>query len=297
VYDRGGRRLRTLALPPGIYLNPRVSPDGRSVAFNVYSAAVDREAIETVDLDRDVVTLVTPANDFYSKPVWTADGRRVVYGLDRNGGRDLYWKNADGSGEEHLIANAFNLFNDPNDVTPDGRWLIFRSLSGTTSEDLWIASLEGAHEVRPLIHSPANEITATVSPDGRWLAYRSDESGSFEVYVQSFPALDHKVRVSVEGSIEPSSARMAMTRWRQDGRELYFIGRDGFSVMAADVIPGPELKVGKPHVLVRLPQTAVAVDVAPDGQRLYVVTPTGASSRPVINLLLNWAGELKGARR
>src|SRR5258708_35442407 len=73
------------------------------------------------------------------------------------------------------------------------------------------------------------------SPDGRFVAYSSNESGKFEVYVQTFPPSDRKWPVSTGGGYEP--------RWRRDGRELYYLSEDR-KLMALPISIAPVFEAG-----------------------------------------------------
>jgi hypothetical protein len=196
VLDRAGRRLSTLDLPPGAYSGLRLSPDGSRLVMTRTRRGEPSVPLWLVDVVRGTSTRFTFDGRFEASPIWTPDGKRVIYGSDRSGGRDLYTRRADGAGGEDLLADVPNLFNDPRGVDPAGRTLVYRSLSGTTNEDIWTLALTGEPVARPLLATRFNELDPALSPDGRWIAYRSDESGRFEIYVQPFPAVDRKVRVS-----------------------------------------------------------------------------------------------------
>jgi hypothetical protein len=53
-----------------------------------------------------------------------------------------------------------------------------------------------------------------MSPDGGWIAYESNESGRFEIYVQSFLSLQGELSVSTDGGEMPP--------WPRTGRELFY---------------------------------------------------------------------------
>jgi Tol biopolymer transport system component len=296
ILDRDGRRQQTLALPESQYLAPRFSPDGRHMVLSASRLGAGSVSLWMADLERGISTRFTFDSTFDTDGTWTRDGRRVIYGSDRTGGRKLYWRRADGSGPEELLADVPNLFNDPNDVSADDRRVVYRSLSGETGEDLWIAPLDGVGKPEPFIRTRFNELDAAISPDGRWIAYRSDESGRPEVYAQSFPALDQKSRVSTDGGAPLINSAATWIRWRRDGRELYFIGGDGRTIMAADLDPGATFISGPPRPLLRLPFGFTDADISPDGARIAVSMPTGAQGRSAINVVMNWTRELESAR-
>jgi Tol biopolymer transport system component len=103
-----------------------------------------------------------------------------------------------------------------------------------------------------------------VSSDGRWIAYSSDESGEFEVYVQSVPELGRKVRVSPDGGTKPF--------WREDGRELFYIRPEDGALMAAKVSPGDSgLTISTPQKLFQAPE----LEYMASGRKQYAVLDNG----------------------
>jgi Tol biopolymer transport system component len=296
VHDRSGRVVRSLALPAGFFASAVLSPDGRRLAVTGGDAQAREIPLVLLDVERGTSGRLTFEGQFDSSPAWTPDGRIIYYGSDRTGGRNIYRKRSDGSGPEELVADVPNLFNDPNEVSPDGRTLVYRSLSGETSEDLWTLSLEGDPAPKPLLVTRYNEMDAAFSPDGRWLAYRSDESGRFEMYARDYPSLEQRVRISSAGATPTANAYLRFTRWRRDGRELYFIGGDGQSVMAAPITPGATLDAGEPQALFRVPARALGIDVSRDGERFYVLMPAGSTGRSVVTVASGWQAELAPAK-
>ena len=108
-----------------------------------------------------------------------------------------------------------------------------------SSFDVWDLPTE-SREPRPIIQTPFDEYQGVLSPDGRWLAYVSEESGSPQVYVQSFPDGAQRVQISSRGGTEP--------QWRRDGQELYFLRADRM-LMAAAVVPAAAFKTAEPVAL------------------------------------------------
>jgi len=141
--------------------------------------------------------------------------------------------------------------------------------------------------VRPLTETRFSEGDPRFSPDGHWLAYVSNQSGRPEVYVQPFPGLGEKWRISTDGGNAPL--------WEPNGRELFY--RNGDKLMAVSIGTEPRFVAGPPRLLFEgsyVAETDVDYDVAPDGRR-FVMIERGASQAPVrqIALVQNWFTELQ----
>jgi hypothetical protein len=160
--------------------------------------------------------------------------------------------------------------------TPDGRFVIFRSLGRA----VYSVSMQGDRMPRRLIDTQYTEDEVHVSPDGRWVAY-NDESGRWEVYVAAFPTFTSKRQVSNAGGVQP--------QWRRDGRELFYLGPDG-SMMSVRLEAGTDLVPGAPATLFptnmapdpETPQYAVTAD----GQRFLGLEPVSEEAN--FTFLFNW---------
>jgi dipeptidyl aminopeptidase/acylaminoacyl peptidase len=289
VLDRQGTSLGRLPVPEGDFLARTLSPDGRRLVIQYQKPGDTTTPLFMLDLGRGIFSRFTFDSQNDQAPVWTPDGRRVIYGSDRPGGRNFYWKNSDGSGGEELLADVPGPFNDVNALTPDGRSLVYTSFGGDTGEDLWIVDLDGKHEARPLLKTKATEFDAAVSPDGRWIAYRSDESGEMELYAQSFPTLGQKVRLTINGAFTDIQKSMVVTRWRSDGREILSLSPDGRIVISIPVTLGAELTAGAPVPLFKLTPETDIVTSSPDGQTFYACVANQTFSRGLIRVVKNWA--------
>ena len=276
--DRAGTE-QPLAAPPRNYLNPRISPDGQQVAVVVQGANDD---VWVYDIPHQTLSRLT----FQSRsltPLWTPDGKRIIYRSTRGGTLNLFAKAADGSGEEErLTVSETN--QAPQSESPDGQALV---LTDTNSRDLWVLPLVGNSKPHPFFTSPFLESGGAFSPDGRWLAYSSDESGRNEVYVQPFPAGGRKVQISRDGGIEP--------RWAHTG-ELFY--RNGDKLMVVTLATQPALNVGQSQMVFERQYAtaggASSFDVRSDGQRLLMIKEgEQAASATQINVMLNWTEELK----
>jgi hypothetical protein len=149
--------------------------------------------------------------------------------------------------------------------------------------------LKNGKEVKPQSPNGPSTLHAHVSPDGKWIAYTSDESKSQEeVYVQSFPAAGAKYQISTEGGTQP--------RWRQDGRELFYIAGNG-KLMAVPVQTGVSFEYGTAAALFQPPvpqgPASAGYEVSPDGQKFLLRTIPPDAKLPPITIVTNWLAPVK----
>ncbi|MGH9256478.1 MAG: protein kinase domain-containing protein, partial [Vicinamibacterales bacterium] len=220
--SRTGTMLGSLgSTDEGSAANPALAPDGRRVAFNrTIQGNVD---IWLMDAARGVLSRFTFDAGIDARPVWSPDGTRLVFQSTRKGINDLYEKPASGATEEQpLLTTPQN--KAPLDWSLDGRFLLYSSQGTGAESDLWVLPLTADRKPISVVQSRFDEIEGQFSPDGRWIAYASNESGRYEVYVQTFPESGGKWQVSAAGGAHP--------RWRRDGQELYYVAPDN-RLMAA----------------------------------------------------------------
>ena len=170
---------------------PRLAPVGRRL---VVSAGEDLWLQET---DRPaLIRLTTEATTGDVYPVWTPDARRVVFRTNAG----LYVVEADGSGRSQRIPDTSGA-DYPNSITPDGETLLVLRTTVDKGPDLYVLSLRGDPNPRPLVSTKAHEGGGKFSPDGKWLAYTSDEVGQFQVFLRPFPEPERKWLVAQSGKV------------------------------------------------------------------------------------------------
>jgi serine/threonine protein kinase/Tol biopolymer transport system component len=276
---------RPVAAPARAYRGPRLSPNGEEVAVAVEGQETE---IWLYNLSRDTLTRLTFQGSTNYNPVWTRDGKRIVFNSTSASDGGLFWQLADGSGGLERLSNEF--VGSPYSWSPDGQLLAFTRDNGSMGVGIGVLRL-GDRMAEPFLRIPFNEGAAQFSPDGHWLAYVSDASGRNEVYVQPYPGPGGKWEISTEGGTEPV--------WNPNGRELFY--RSGDKMMAAEIATQPSFSAGKPKVLFagqyqpspNITPTA-NYDIAPDGQRFLMLKLAGQDQAATqINVVLNWFEELK----
>lgn len=276
---------------------PRVSPDGQRIAVSIPGW---NDTIWLFDRGRGALTEVTPSDVNGVTPVWTPDGKRLVfasYPANGNGPRNLFWMNADGSGVAERLSTSQNL-ERPNAWTPDGQTLLYDARTAIGS-DLWTLTLDSKRTTRPLIATRANEMNAALSPNGQWMAFSSDHSGRPEIYLTRFLAAPKPLSEggpSVDGRIQVSTAGGRNAVWSPDGRRLYYRSIEGDEIMAVDVTGSGSPVLSRPTTIARLPRVQVTrghFDVMPDGQLLAIDDESAGGTTEELKVVVNWFDELK----
>ena len=277
-YDREGKQVGVVAEAEKVAVgqDPRISPDGKHIA-------IKRSFPNTIwVLDAQSGTSVRITSDFGQMPVWSPDGSRLVYSSPVG----LSIKASNGLGDAITLPTTGAPF--PFSWSPDGRFLIFLKRGVRTRLDMYAVALDGERKETLLLNSPFDDDDPSFSPDGRWLAYAADDTGTPEIYVQSF----------ADGALGSDRKRISSTGgrmpvWNRKGTELYFLAPDG-NLMASSVKPESSgLELSPPIVLfkTRMLGRGGAVhefDVSPDGQRFLIGTLIGDTKVPPPTVILNW---------
>jgi serine/threonine-protein kinase len=272
---------RTGALEPLLdtlrsYNSAILSPDGEKLALGINAANDD---IWIYQIKRGTLTRLTFAGGNNDIPVWSPDGKYVIYQSEKGKSPNIFRKAWDGSGVEERLTQSPDA-QLPFSCTPDGKAVIFGQNS-----DIWMLPLENDRKPVPLLQSSAHEFGGIVSPDGRWMAYSSDESGKFEINVVPFPARDGKWQISTGGGANPI--------WSRDGKELFYV--NGTSLMAVKVSSQATFDYSVPKKLCDIPSTVQVFDVSSDAQKFVVLSTKSLQfTLPQVEVVVEWFQELKG---
>jgi serine/threonine-protein kinase len=285
--DRQGRE-EPVPVSSRAWTYPRISPDGTRLAVSSQDQESD---IWIADAQRQTLTRFTfdPAPDNY--PVWTPDGRRIVFVSQRDGPQNLYWQVADGTSSVERLTQSDNgqLLSS---ISPDGSQLLFNE-GAAGGIDLMSVSLAADRTVRPLVQTQFIDRNGVVSPDGRWVAYESDSSGRFEIYVRPFPeAGSGQGQVSAAGGTRPL--------WAHSGRELFYMGLDGALMRVSVDAGGSVWSAGTPAKLLEPKYFGTGsnpgrtYDVSPDDRRFLMIKQGSGEqvAPPQIVIVQNWLEEL-----
>jgi len=293
-FDSAGKQLGAVT-PPGGYNMPALSPDEKSVAVSRADLLTGTASdIWLINLERGTQIRLTddPATDNY--PAWSAAGDRITFLSNRNRQSSIYVKLSNGSAVEEPLVSSAELKLNPT-FSPDGKFIIYSQLNPKTDVDLYLVSTGSDKKIETFLQTNFVEAQARVSPNGRWVAYVSNETGQFEVYIQTFPVAGGKVAVSVGGGSQP--------QWRADGQELYYYAPSR-KLMAVEVNSNsPTFGVGIARPLFDIRSLGAAIDQtfpgngyytsARNGKRFLVPSLPETPQRQQINVIVNWTADLK----
>ncbi|HEY1481253.1 MAG TPA: protein kinase [Candidatus Acidoferrum sp.] len=284
-FDREGKTLGTVG-PAGTYANPNFSPDGKRVAYDQRGPDGRAIGIWVQDVKSDTALRLTLHPSLNQDPVWSADGKTIVFTSNRKLVNKLFQKNSDGSGPEHEFTDVKEgRMVNPWDWSRDGKYLLLRN-----ETELWYYSVAD-DKSQAYIKGPGVVRNAQFSPDGKYVAYATNETGDWEVYVSPFPLASSKWQVSRGGGEEP--------RWRRDGKELFYVAPDG-KLMAASVKLGTGFEAMTPVALFQTrrrqkisSQDVFTYAVSADGNNFLFNTLMDQREAPPLSVIQNWKGEIE----
>lgn len=277
-FSMSGKAGGTVKLPEGQYSGVSISPDATR-AVVVRSTSSTESSLWLVDLEHGGAVPLSSGGGRNDSPVWSLDGKRIVFASDRDGPQDFYVKNVSDGAPEQLLYRSPVMFKNPEGFSNDGKFLFFQSLDSESAQNIHLLPLTGPQTPQTYIKGPQRDFLSAQSPDGRHVAYTSDETGRFEVYVDSYPTAGDKRQVSTDGGLWPA--------WTRDGKHLMFIGSLGGTIWRADALPGAEFKLSKPTQLGSFPPTTNGGAFDPLNQRLLALVPD-QTAPGAITIVQNW---------
>jgi len=255
-----------------------LSPDGKHLALNSFHQHATG-SLWLIDLASNTTTPLTTDPHAQSDPVWSPESRYVAFNLLPNGGSDppfLVQKIEIGTQQSQPIYGDHER-HWVEDWSPDGSFLLTHD-----TKTFSIIPVTGNSKPKALYSSSSVKDEFHLSPDGQLIAYGDNRTGTWEVFVASFPSFHDIKQVSMAGGVQP--------RWRGDGKELFFIDPQG-KMMSATVERGAAPKIGIPR---KLFDTGLVPDptvnqyaVTEDGLKFLVLEPRKGFLE-TYSVVLNW---------
>jgi serine/threonine protein kinase len=275
-YDRSGHPQSTVDVA-GAYVDFRLSPDDSRLALAKVDPRSGTSDIWTIDMGTGAQERLTINARNDASPVWSPDGTRLVFRSNRHGSHELFERPArpDG-GDQVLLGSGTGAY--PSDWSRDGRFIVYHERHPATRADILLLDA-ATHTSQRLLTGPFEESQGQLSPDGR-LAYTSDVSGEFNVFVGSIDGRAGQ-RISLHGGFDP--------RWREDGKELYFLDAGGMltavnfttpAVKPVPLFPTRAMALASPFLSQYVPSR--------NGNRFLIKVPLGRLDSLPITVTMNW---------
>ncbi len=287
IFDRAGRRIVLLGEAGAQYM--KFAPDGKKFVYSRPDPQSGQNDIWIYDLARRIASRFTfdAASDIV--PVWSPRGDSIVFSSNRSGRAALYLKNANGTGDENLLAKSLvDLY--ATDWSEDGRFLSVTTFGDpVTHADLWTVTMSGERKQAPFLKTAFNEWVGAYSSDGKWVAYQSDETGKYEIYVRSADSTGGKWQISSAGGTNPY--------WSADGREILYNSLDRKLVSVHVDGRGSTMVVDSLSTLFDFESKGIVggnlSDMSPDGRSFLARVSDSRGVVSPITLVVNWDKELE----
>ncbi len=175
-----------IAVDEGTWMNVDVSPDGKSVAFDLLGD------IYVMPISGGTPNRIAEGLAYETQPRFSADGKRIAFTSDRGGGDNIWVMNVDGSDKRQLTKEDFRLLNQAS-WSPNGQFIAakkhFTTQRSLGTGEVWLYHISGGSGV-PLVKRPnethQKELGEPIfAPDGKHIYFtRNTTSGPIFEYAQ-----------------------------------------------------------------------------------------------------------------
>jgi serine/threonine-protein kinase len=270
------------------YNAPRISPDGKKIAVTFGVVRGSDNDIWIYDIQQSSFSRLTFGKKMFA-PAWSADSKTIYYANAVASEEGIWEISADGGSEGKLL-QRMTVPTYPVSVSRDGKFLILNTEGGPSDGDIPMIDLQKRSSSTMLLNTPPYESGGQISPDGKYFLFFTNETGTFEIFVRSFPELKGKWQISVNGGVSP--------KWSPDGKYIYFINPLG-KLMEAKVRTQPTFSAEQPRDIFDVTQMyfpnnpVYNYDIAPDGKR-FIMVRNGKNNAKMtaFNYIMNWTEEL-----
>lgn len=288
--NRKGEIIDTI-LSRGQFGDFSLSPDGRKLAYQMLDQQNSTYDIWVRDLNRSVSSRLTFDEQHETWPIWSPDGKTIIYSSNYEGEFALKKRSANGLGEAEDYFGISGAHLGVNDWSPIDNFLYIVHFKG--QPDIWRIDANDTTKAEKLMTSPTiAETQPQLSPSGRFLAHMSSETGQAQVYIRDISSTGGKWQVSSSGGTSP--------RWSDDGRELFYISNGNEFTAVPMSLTNNALEIGRPEKLFERSLndpdlTIYSYDVTANGQEFIINIPYDISREQSAEFItvINWSEEIK----
>jgi serine/threonine-protein kinase len=287
--DLKGTR-QPIALPPALYNDIRLSPDGGRVAVTQGTSGVADIWLYSFALRTYTRLTFTSVN---ATPVWSADGRDIFFSsFDTSGSKTTIYRTPSAGGQNPSPVLSIDARVYLKQISADGTSALVDYTTGAAlKSNVGRLPLKAGAAIEPLAATAADEYGAAASANGQLIAYESDAGGRPEVYVRAAGQTSGHWQISNAGGEEP--------RWSPDGKSIYyrFQGR----LMRVPIVATDPFQAALPvmmfdNVYDLRSDTGVSYQTHPDGSRLLMTMAADITGGSTVRLVTGWFDELKKIR-
>jgi imidazolonepropionase-like amidohydrolase/Tol biopolymer transport system component len=219
----------------GTWMNVDVSPDGRTVAFDLLGD------IYTMPIEGGTPRRITSGLAFDMQPRFSPDGRQIAFTSDRGGGDNIWVMSTDGTGARAITSETFRLLNNPT-WSPDGRYIAARKHYTTQRSlgtgEIWLYHASGTGEGVALVERASPQLQKELgepafSHDGRYIYFsRNTTPGNIFEYAQDanqevFAIERYELASGERTQVAGGPGGAVRPEPSPDGRWLAFVHRTG----------------------------------------------------------------------
>jgi imidazolonepropionase-like amidohydrolase/Tol biopolymer transport system component len=236
----------------GTWMNLDVSPDGRTIAFDLLGD------IYTMPIGGGRATRISGGMPYETQPRFSPDGRQIAFTSDRGGGENIWLMNADGSNRRQLTKETFTLLNNAT-WSPDGRFIAarkhFTTQRSAGTGEVWMYHVAGGNGVA-LVERPNPQHQKELgepmfTPDGTGIYFsRNTTPGPIFEYAQNsnqqlFAIERYDIKTGERTTVAGGPGGAVRPAPSPDGRYLAFVKRERSKskLYVKDLRSGEERKI------------------------------------------------------